>query len=146
MPNPFDPLQPPYNLEGKLSEAYNNLVKVNGIVGTESDLIEFLLNIIGDGNGGTGHPAASITNNESSFSWNAATQVGNIPTASVTNNGDNTVTIDAGDGTASVTINLSEIDKGSGAPSGTPTGQDPIIYIDTDNGNIYTWDGDSWEH
>lgn len=37
-----------------------------------------------------------------------------------------------------------EIERGTGTPSSTPTGEDPIVYVDESNGDIYTWDGSSW--
>ena len=49
------------------------------------------------------HPKATITNNDAPFSWNTATQTGNIPTTSVTQNVD-TITIDPGDGTGGITF------------------------------------------
>lgn len=53
----------------------------------------------------TGHPAASFTNNAAPFSWNAATQSGNIPQAGkLVDNGDGTYTFTPGDGTDPTTI------------------------------------------
>ena len=49
------------------------------------------------------HDPATLTNNAAPFSWNTATQTGNIPTTSVTQNGD-TITIDPGDGTGGITF------------------------------------------
>ena len=51
------------------------------------------------------HPAAAFTNNAAPFSWNAATQSGNIPQAGkLIDNGDGTYTFTPGDGSAKTTI------------------------------------------
>ena len=41
-------------------------------------------------------------------------------------------------------VQTSEIERGSGAPGSTPSGLDPILYVNEDNGDAYTWDGAAW--
>lgn len=51
------------------------------------------------------HPAATLTNNAAAFSWNSATQTGNIPQAGkLVANADGSYTYTAGDGSAPVII------------------------------------------
>lgn len=51
------------------------------------------------------HPAASLTNNAAAFSWDSATQVGNIPqSGNLVNNGNGTFTFIPGNGNPGVTI------------------------------------------
>lgn len=53
----------------------------------------------------TDHPAAQLTHTAAPFSWNAATQTGNIPqTPSLVQNANGSFTFNSGDGTATVTI------------------------------------------
>lgn len=52
------------------------------------------------------HPATTLTNNAAAFSWNQATQVGNIPQAGkLVSNGNGTLTFTPGDGSAAFTFN-----------------------------------------
>ncbi|MEM6988476.1 MAG: hypothetical protein AAF499_18325, partial [Pseudomonadota bacterium] len=37
-----------------------------------------------------------------------------------------------------------EVELGTGAPTSTPTGTDPVIYVDTASGDVYSWDGTTW--
>jgi hypothetical protein len=50
------------------------------------------------------HPAATLTNNNAPFSWNSATQTGNIPTVKITANANGHL-VDLGDGSTPVQIN-----------------------------------------
>lgn len=58
------------------------------------------------GGGGPSHPEATITNNNSPFAWNSTTQQGNIPLPDFTFVG-NTLTLDKGDGSAALNVNIS---------------------------------------
>ena len=37
-----------------------------------------------------------------------------------------------------------EVERNAGAPGSTPAGNDPIIYVNESNGDLYTWDGSQW--
>ena len=37
------------------------------------------------------------------------------------------------------------IETGSGAPAAPPASGDPLLYLDTDSGSVYSWDGTAWE-
>jgi hypothetical protein len=43
-----------------------------------------------------------------------------------------------------ITNGAVEVERGSGAPSSTPTGTEPIVYVNEANGNLYTWNGAAW--
>lgn len=42
------------------------------------------------------------------------------------------------------TVNNIEIERDSGAPTSSPTGSQAVVYIDESSGDLYTWDGSSW--
>ncbi len=47
-------------------------------------------------------------------------------------------------GDTNCSVELSEVERGTGAPASTPTGADPIVYIDEATGDAYSWDGAAW--
>jgi hypothetical protein len=46
-----------------------------------------------------------------------------------------------------VVVFPTEVERGTGVPGSTPSGGDPLVYIDDANGDMYTWDAGSsgWE-
>jgi len=59
--------------------------------------------------------------------------------------------VDNGDGTFEYTNEIGtaitlpgSVERGAGVPVSTPTASDALMYIDTDTGNLYSWDGVAW--
>lgn len=46
--------------------------------------------------------------------------------------------------TGDCNVQVKEIEQGTGAPTSTPTGTDPLTYLNETNGDLYTWDGAAW--
>lgn len=87
---------------------------------------------------GATHPAATLTNDDASFAWDDATQTGNIPVTTLTENVDGTVVINPGNGDPDVTIHAPVMLTNDDAPfawnDATQTGNIPVTSI-TDNGD-----------